>query len=687
MPLIGDVVPLYQNRVSFISVRADCQGLSAVARAHSVVKFPTVLILRGGTEKARIEGGENVVGRLMRSLNALITDADRLAHDKRRHYLREKAKENAAIEGDHGTELDAVSESDATTSQDQEWTWDVEQRGEAMKVTAAGLRVFLKDDSFGTYSFPPMWEMKKKRNVEWKELDKSTSAAIEAVYITGEIFRGSRASVSSEQVKEIWVGSDVTISSYEVVGVQGESDEHGEISLRRRGQRVFVPDEDNYVTKEQQQRDQSIKEWNEKANMRIKKLKEEKIGKDIESIKGTISLLPNTGMHSWKLRWNHEPARGGHCDGFGVVSDACETFGPCPSPCLGGKGDQGTSIALYASGEIYHLGKCIAVAEGKRAEEICNLTPADVEPVNITDDVHEKSRTVVPPRANLFGENSIVSCVVDTGADGGTLTILVDGAVIHKPIVGIFEKLGGTELFPAVCMCPLEALDENALRERKLADLKACLTDADESKRMVNDMDITTLSEKELTQLAKELATQSLYPSVSIVLNELPKQEKKGDEADEKQGNEGDAVEGENAKKEEQQQPAKVAEVSVDVERVRWMWESSNGWQVYSATVSRDLEIAQRDGKGEYTVRIGEKCIVCNLDYMSQKVEGEDERKLRRHVLSEGLAGMWEILSLKYEPPLALTGASFIATLEKVWSGHEKMDGRWVYIHASKIMR
>ena len=64
-------------------------------------------------------------------------------------------------------------------------------------------------------------------------------------------------------------------------------------------------------------------------------MKEEKYGSDIESMRGTIGILPNTGKHKWTLRWNHEPGRMGVSDAFGVAGDAYEQFGPMKGPCLG----------------------------------------------------------------------------------------------------------------------------------------------------------------------------------------------------------------------------------------------------------------------------------------------------------------------------------------------------------------
>jgi hypothetical protein len=48
----------------------------------------------------------------------------------------------------------------------------------------------------------------------------------------------------------------------------------------------------------------------------------------------------------------------------------------------------------------------------------------------------------------------------------------------------------------------------------------------------------------------------------------------------------------------------------------------------------------------------------------------------QRHVMGEGLAGQWEMLSVRYTPPLSLYGESALKTLQSVWSNGENFMGR-----------
>merc|ERR1711981_99261 len=86
----------------------------------------------------------------------------------------------------------------------------------------------------------------------------------------------------------------------------------------------------------------------------MKKLKQEMRGKDTESVRGSIPINPNSGTYEWTLRWNHEPARQGAGDSFGLCGEACEQFGPTTDPCLGDEGDGGVTIGLYANGKLIH---------------------------------------------------------------------------------------------------------------------------------------------------------------------------------------------------------------------------------------------------------------------------------------------------------------------------------------------
>jgi hypothetical protein len=91
MPAVAELVPLYQDLVSFLSVRADGNSTIGVSRKMGIKVFPTFLVLRGGKEVARIEGSERSVEKLIRALSAQLTPDDKMCHSKHNHRLRIQA--------------------------------------------------------------------------------------------------------------------------------------------------------------------------------------------------------------------------------------------------------------------------------------------------------------------------------------------------------------------------------------------------------------------------------------------------------------------------------------------------------------------------------------------------------------------------------------------------------------------
>jgi len=83
-------------------------------------------------------------------------------------------------------------------------------------------------------------------------------------------------------------------------------------------------------------------------------------GKDTEGIRGSMGMPMRSGVHTWALKWSHEPARGGQGDAVGICTDDTEDFGPSAPPCIGGDGSGLTSLALHATGDIFHNGACLA---------------------------------------------------------------------------------------------------------------------------------------------------------------------------------------------------------------------------------------------------------------------------------------------------------------------------------------
>ena len=64
------------------------------------------------------------------------------------------------------------------------------------------------------------------------------------------------------------------------------------------------------------------------------------------------------------------------------------------------------------------------------------------------------------------------------------------------------------------------------------------------------------------------------------------------------------------------------------------------------------------------------------LDILEEAGSGRNNKRIRRHILSSGITAMWELLSVKYEKPFSIYGASAIQLLDKVKSMKETMSGQ-----------
>lgn len=121
-----------------------------------------------------------------------------------------------------------------------------------------------------------------------------------------------------------------------------------------------------------------------------------------------------------------------------------------------------------------------------------------------------------------------------------------------------------------------------------------------------------------------------------------------------------------------------TSDVNISIEKVRWMYEVvEEGWIMYSNEASRELEQASRDNKVSHTITIGNDVHTIKLDnrrYTRSNADGEF--KIRRHNLGDGLSGLWEVLTMKYEKPSGLYGIGILKILEKVWSKKETMSGQ-----------
>ena len=476
---------------------------------------------------------------------------------------------------------------------------------------------------------------------------------------------------------------EIVISSFDVTGFicqfEDRSAKMYNVStgvnyvVTRRGDRHPVATETPFLSEEQIQRDAKMAKYREKRLEQKKKMKEAKYGNDVEGIRGSTGFIRGTGQHKWSLRWNHEPTRGGTCDGFGVCSDGCEQPGPAPTPLLGGALDGGTSVALYADGKVFHNGVLLDTLEGKRTPEtvqmekehaaktdtLTTITAEAAQVGNSAGTTEEKSEGestatpvteagTLPPCAPLFGKGSIVTVCLDT--TGGGKVKLSCGDLSYE-MTDLYSKLGGSEVFPCICMCPAE-----------------------------QSLILSTIEGTIEGEAPSADSEEDLAPSVSQVDTSIVEYQKEEKTDEEKEATKVSSTADESTKQEEDKVAEKGSveekEVEVPVNKVRWMYETAEGWIVYSPEVSKDLETAMRSGQAEHSISLSTGVVVCNFQNKTQVDKGNDQTsKLRRHVVSDGIESLWELLVFKYEKPTSLSGEGLIQLLEKVWSTEETMRG------------
>jgi hypothetical protein len=113
-----------------------------------------------------------------------------------------------------------------------------------------------------------------------------------------------------------------------------------------------------------------------------------------------------------------------------MCSEVLECFGPMKTPALGGDFDSGSSFGLYANGHVYHNGELL-------------------------QSLHKEN-------ALIMTAGTVINCEFDSDAEGGILRIFEENNALLYEFKDVFEKLGGSEVFPCVCMCPLDPPAANA---------------------------------------------------------------------------------------------------------------------------------------------------------------------------------------------------------------------------------
>jgi thiol-disulfide isomerase/thioredoxin len=568
-----------------------------------------------------------------------------------------------------------------------------EMCGYNMRVESEGMQAVFSQPEDASEKVTWEWSFRSGQQ-KFTPYPPDVNKQIEAAYKSGELYSSG---ITINDLYQVDCPSDgLKITSWAISGITGYDYKSGRyVNIRRQGPRCPVPGEESFVTAEQKESDARSAQWREKWAAQKFKAKQDRVGKDIEGVKGTIAMIKNTGKHIWTLRWDHRPRRNGSCDGVGICSDACEFFGPGTSPLIGGPNDQGSSLALYADGRVFHNGICIHefdvnkyVEDVKPAESKADIASSGSQEPSASGSAPTESSTTVnaedPLPKLLFTLGSKVRVELDSDLGGGTLSFTVDSKSLEEFVIpNVYQLLGGSEIFPCVCMSPYDLI-ELAPGAPAEAPAQASAEPTASGKEI-----------KEEDEAKEKPLVEGEFPAVLLLPHE---EDRTGTKADEKASAEGvPAPEGgqpqpvppPGAEGKPQQSPEESATesaasiattektVEVPIDQVRWMYNTDAGWVIYSESASKELEQACRDGKSEYSITIGETTHKCNLDSKKQhRSDSDKEYLMRRHPLGEGIQGMWEILSLRYEKPSALFGPAVVKILEKVWTSGETMSGR-----------
>jgi len=231
MPSIQDLVPIYQDMVSFLSVQADGYGLISLSKELNISSFPSIVFFRGGVEVDRIsKQKQGVVEALVRKLAIHLTAEDTIAHAKRRH--RERI-EKALARG----EAPPVEEQEEVERGQLDWTWDPDHMGETMRIEADGMLAIMREEEDDDNA--ASWEYcSSETGTNWKPFLKETMDQIEKAYRSGDLYK--RMYLDTTEV-EIEV-HEVQIGSYELKGFNGYLYKTGRhYYVRRKGNRLPVP--------------------------------------------------------------------------------------------------------------------------------------------------------------------------------------------------------------------------------------------------------------------------------------------------------------------------------------------------------------------------------------------------------------------------------------------------------------
>mmetsp|Transcript_2417 Transcript_2417/g.3236 ORF Transcript_2417/g.3236 Transcript_2417/m.3236 type:complete len:3692 (+) Transcript_2417:353-11428(+) len=347
--------------------------------------------------------------------------------------------------------------------------------------------------------------------------------------------------------------------------------------------------------------------------------------------------------------------------------------------------------------------------------------------------------------------------ILDTATEGGTLTFEVDGVQLvakdgTKSLNKIFERMGCSQILPALCLCPFDVLppmpeceppentEASASKKKtssKLDDDEADAKEAEREKKRIDAREVADIARKcrrpfaeinkleppqraQLASMVDRLLRQRV-PHIQLIIgddeeaavnkakaeaDEIEKAEKAEKEKEEKEkaGDSGEATPAggpppappQNAQEAEAAAAALAAAAGPTtdtpaegdepgdepMDRICWMYETPEGWIPHSRELSTTIEEALRSGRSECSANSGVELMTIKMTKGTdgkgpcQVSEEGNSQRIRRHVIGGGLQGEWEMLSLRYSPPMSMYGQASLGVLEKCWESAEEMNGR-----------
>ena len=527
-------------------------------RIGDIYEFPKFEIYRNNTRLCFTTGIEKAVDALSTLLQQAITPEDRLIH--RTQQRRQDEEYRAEHEGDD------------EEAEEIPWIWDEEHMGERMSFDNQGFTVKLNlrgDDANKKDSSKIVWE--HGNGDGWQKFSTSSSNDLEAW--AHRLCNNDNSQESRVDEGIVWCNNTRwNNTKTELIGLKMEDNETGdEVDVRRRGPYFelkssrFGRQQETTEDPQEARRKQEEAMKKEMADMKHRTNLLENRGNDIEAVRGGMRIEPYTGVHRWNLVFAHQPAREGSCDAVGIVSQEFSTFGPSRTPLLGRDYMNANSVALYANGELHFRGQCVATAiapirkakpvestaESGDGEKSASESPAkaadasaDVaESTEVDTGAEDDAGAAHASKATklLIKQNTVVTCIIDTDAEGGTLSFELNGTLLEfkkatyvrrgqqaetlSGFINVFERLENTTaVYPIVMTCPLDELYEELEEENRKFKDKQTKKDVTRPTKAEPDTDSSSEEEEEDEQITPQQLKQ-MAKFAKMPVSALKKQE------------------------------------------------------------------------------------------------------------------------------------------------------------------